>query len=314
MPAPTELPTVADLIRESASKLVAAGVCIGHLADNALDEARALVQHALHLPGELPPAIGNSRVLQREAKAARALIQRRVNERIPAAYLIGRAQFAGLQFITDHRALVPRSPIAELIEAQFERLLAGRRVRHVLDLCTGGGAIAIAMAVHRPDWTVDAADLSSSALTLAAENVELHRVGGRVHLLQSDLFENLAGRRYELIVSNPPYLTDAEFAALPAEYAHEPAMALPSGTDGLDLTLRMLRDAPTYLDPAGLLIVEIGESERALRALLPDVAFEWIEFAVGQMGVFAINTGELRLHAAKIAELVAKRAPAGACN
>jgi ribosomal protein L3 glutamine methyltransferase len=308
MPLPSLPPSVADLIRDGASQLMRAGLCIGHHADNALDEARALVQHALHLPGELPASLGGARVLPREAQRVRALIQRRINERIPAAYLIGRARFAGIDLLTDSRALVPRSPIAELIEAGFEPWLAGRHVHHALDLCTGGGSIAVAMAVHRPNWQIDGADLSPAALSLAAENVQLHRVGQRLSLFCSDLFAALHGNRYQLIVSNPPYLSDTEFRSLPPEYAHEPAMALPSGTDGLDLTLRMLHEAPDYLDHNGLLIVEIGESERHLRALLPEVEFQWIEFSVGPMGVFAVEAAELRTHAKRIGTLWAQRA------
>lgn len=307
MPTVTITPTLAELIRESASRLAAAGLCIGHHADNALDEARALVQHALHLPGELPAMLGEGRVLALEAKAVRALIQRRIDERIPAAFLIGKARFAGLELLCDPRALVPRSPIAELIEAGFQPWLGSRQVRHALDLCTGGGSIAVAMAHHHPHWQVDGADISGEALALAERNMQLHRLDRRMRLLQSDLFDQLGDRRYQLIVSNPPYLTQDEFERLPAEYAHEPALALPSGADGLDLTLRILKDAPAHLDEDGLLIVEIGESERWLRALLPELELDWIEFAVGPMGVFAVTAAALRAHTERIEVLLRQR-------
>ena len=274
-----------------------AGVLIGHHADNALDEARALVLHALRLPEVLPAAYADARLLPSELKAIRHLLDRRIGERIPAAYLIGHASFAGLRLRTDARALVPRSPIAELIPGGFRPWLDGVRVERALDVCTGGGAIAVAMAVHHPGWHVDALDLSTAALDLAAENVDLHGVAARVRLLHSDLLAALGPDDvYQLIVSNPPYLTDAEFAALPAEYAHEPALALPSGADGLDLTLKLLRDAPAHLSTDGVLIVEIGEAEAALRRLLPalDLEVDWLSFSVGPMGVFAVLAGALR--------------------
>lgn len=260
--------------------------------------------HALHLPDALPAVYAQSTLLPSEQRAIRQLLDRRILERIPAAYLIGQASFAGLRFRTDPRALVPRSPFAELITGGFQPWLAGLPVKRVLDVCTGGGSIAIAMAVHHPHWRVDAIDLSAEALSLAAENVALHRVGERVRLLESDLLEGLgADDVYALIVSNPPYLTAAEFAALPAEYGHEPAMALPSGADGLDLSLRLLRDAAAHLEPDGWLLIEIGEAEAALRRLLPTLglAVEWVEFRVGPMGVCAIRAAALRAaHAALV--------------
>lgn len=309
MPVVSTTATVAELIAESASALRRGGVCIGHHADNPIDEARVLVLHALRLPEQWPASMATAQVLPHEARAVRNLLRQRIEQRIPAAYLIGTARFAGLSLRTDARALVPRSPIAELIEAQFQPLLGDRPVHRVLDLCTGGGSIAVAMAVHRPDWQIDAADLSPQALALAADNVALHQVGARVRLRQSDGFNSLQGEVYDLIVSNPPYLTSAEFAALPAEYAHEPALALPSGADGLDLTVRILAQAAQHLAPHGLLIVEVGEAEAALRRLLPQIEFEWIHFSVGGMGVFAVEAGELRLHADTLRAVHAERSP-----
>jgi ribosomal protein L3 glutamine methyltransferase len=301
------LRTLADLVRWGAGRLRAARVLIGHSEDNAVDEARSLVLHALHLPARVPGTFALARLLDAEIAAAQALIERRIAERIPAAYLIGTAEFAGLTLRSDARALVPRSPIAELIENGFRPWLGDRPVRRVLDLCTGGGSIAVAMAMRRPDWRVDALDLSADALALAAENVALHGLGSRLRLLQSDLFGALGDEIYDLIVSNPPYITDAEYASMPGEYAHEPKLGLTSGADGCDACLRILRDAPKHLAAEGLLIVEVGEAERALKRLLPQLPLVWIEFSVGQMGVFALEAKALRGHRAAIEEICETR-------
>jgi len=300
------LVTIIDLIRYGTSRFNAAGLTFGHSHDNALDEATHLVLHALHLPPDLGPAYGQARVLPEEREAVLALFQRRIDERIPAAYLTGEAWFAGLSFKTDARALVPRSPIAELIEAGFEPWLGGREVRRALDLCTGSGCIAIAMGHYFPQWDVDGADISTDALALAAENVarlDAHNV----RLIQSDLFSALDGERYDLIVSNPPYVTHAETDALPREYSYEPELGLRAGDDGLDIVLKLLRDAPEHLTEDGLLICEVGESERHLIALLPEIDFIWIEFKVGQMGIFAVERNELIAHRERIAQLAGTR-------
>ncbi|MCW0395997.1 50S ribosomal protein L3 glutamine methyltransferase [Xanthomonas sacchari] len=304
--AAAELHTIIDLIRYGTSRFNAAGLSFGHSYDNALDEATQLVLHALHLPHDLGPAYGSARVTTPEKAQVLALFERRIAERIPAAYLTGEAWFAGLSFKSDARALVPRSPIAELIEAGFEPWLAGRPVERALDLCTGSGCIAIAMAHYNPNWQVDAVDISDDALSLAAENKE-RLLADNVELVKSDLFAGLGGRRYELIVTNPPYVTHAETDALPPEYAHEPELGLRAGDDGLDLALKILRDAPAHLSEDGLLICEVGESERALAQLLPEVDFAWVEFKVGQMGIFAVERSELIAHHARIASLAADR-------
>lgn len=304
---PTALRTLADCVRWATGRLRAARVLIGHSEDNALDEARSLVLHALHLPARLPATFAQSRLLDDEIEAIRALIEKRIAERIPAAYLIGTAEFAGLTLRSDARALVPRSPIAELIHNGFQPWLGERQVEHALDLCCGGGSIAIGMAMHRPDWQVDGLDLSTHALALAAENRALHRLEKRLRFIHSDLFAALGDKIYQLIVSNPPYITDAEYAAMPGEYAHEPKLGLTSGADGCDATLRILRDAPRHLDTDALLIVEVGEAERALKRLLPQLPMHWIEFSVGQMGVFAIDACDLRAGQAEIIRLCHQR-------
>jgi ribosomal protein L3 glutamine methyltransferase len=303
-----ELQTIIDLIRYGASRFNAAGLTFGHSYDNALDEATQLTLHALHLPHDLPPAYGNARITEAEKEDVLGLFLRRIEERIPAAYLTGEAWFAGLSFKSDARALVPRSPIAELVESGFEPWLGGREVRRALDLCTGSGCIAIAMAHHNPDWHVDGADVSDMALQLARENERRLHVRN-VRFVQSDLFAGLQGEHYDLIVSNPPYVTDDETDALPREYSYEPELGLRAGGDGLDIVLRILRDAPLHLTDDGLLICEVGEAEEALARLLPELPMMWVEFKVGQMGVFVVERHDLVAHHARIRQLADLRAP-----
>jgi len=301
-----ELSTIIDFIRFGASRFNAAGLSFGHSMDNALDESTQLVLHALHLPHDLSPAYGQAKLLADERAAVLALFERRIAERIPACYLTGEAWFAGLSFKSDPRALVPRSPIAELIEEGFEPWLAGREVERVLDLCTGSGCIAIATAHHHPHWQVDGVDISAEALSLAEENkARLH--ADNVRLLRSDLFAGLEGEVYDLIVTNPPYVTHAETDALPPEYAHEPELGLRAGDDGLDLALKIMRDAPAHLSEQGLLVCEVGEAEQALARLLPEVPFAWVEFKVGQMGIFVLERADLVAHHARIKALADAR-------
>ncbi len=302
-----ELASIIDFIRYGASRFSAAGLTFGHSHDNPIDEATHLVLASLHLPPDIPPAYGAGRLTSEERAAVLTLIDRRVNERLPVAYLVGETWFAGLKFKSDRRALVPRSPIAELIESRFAPWLDHRPIKRALDLCTGSGCIGIAMAEYNPDWQVDIVDISEEALSLARENIVFQHLEGRVHAIQSDLFAGVEGRHYDLIVSNPPYVTEDEYTALPGEYRHEPKLGLTSGADGLDLCLRMLDEAAEYLTDEGLLIVEVGESEHALAALLPEVPFIWIEFKVGAMGVFALERRDLIEHADAIRAAAAAR-------
>jgi len=301
-----ELQTIVDLIRYGASRFNAAGLTFGHSYDNAIDEATQLALHALHLPHDLSPVYGQSRVTLAEKEDVLGLFLRRIEERVPAAYLTGEAWFAGLSFKSDARALVPRSPIAELILSGFEPWLGGRDVRRALDLCTGSGCIAIAMAHHNPDWHVDGVDLSDDALALAAENETRLHVDN-VRFLKSDLFAGLQGEHYDLIVTNPPYVTNDETDALPKEYSYEPDMGLRAGDDGLDLVLKILRDAPLHLTEDGLLICEVGDSEQHLIKLLPELPMFWVEFQVGQMGIFVVERHDLVKHNARITQLAAAR-------
>jgi ribosomal protein L3 glutamine methyltransferase len=294
-----ELSTIIDFIRYGASQFGRAGLTFGHSFDNALDESTQLVLHALHLQHDIGPAYGQAKLTVEEKREVLELFHRRIEERVPACYLTGEAWFAGLSFKSDARALVPRSPIAELIESGFEPWLGGRPVRRALDLCTGSGCIAIAMAHFNPDWQVDGVDISEAALSLAEEN-KTRLFADNCSLIRSDMFNGLAGKVYDLIVTNPPYVTNDETDALPREYAHEPDLGLRAGDDGLDFALKILRDAPAHLSEHGLLICEVGESERHLLKLLPEVPFAWVEFKVGQMGIFVIDRNDILAHHEKI--------------
>lgn len=295
------LRTVRDFIRWGASRFAEAGLVFGHGTDNALDEAAALVLHALHLPPDLPEAWLGAALTRGEREAVAALLRRRIEERLPAAYLTGEAWFAGLPFQVDARVLIPRSPIAELIEHGFEPWAAGIEVRRILDLGTGSGCIGIACALAFPEAEVDLADVSAEALEVARANVARHGLEGRVRAVRSDGFAALDGT-YDLIVSNPPYVSAAQMRALPPEHRHEPALALAAGPEGLDFALRILREAPARLRDPGLLVVEVGEAADALQARLPELPLIWPEFARGGDGVFVIGAAQLRAHRAGLQE------------
>lgn len=290
-----ELHTVRDFIRWGASRFNEAGLCFGHGTDNAVDEALELVLYSLHLAPGLPGELMHARLTRDERRAAVALIRRRVRERLPAAYLTRRAWFAGFEFYVDERVLVPRSPIAELIEGGFQPWLRAD-VHRILDIGTGSACIAVACAYAFPEAEVDAVDVSEDALAVARINIERHELDGRVHALRSDLFAALAGRRYELIVSNPPYVSRAEMEALPEEYRREPALGLAAGEDGLDIVVRLLAEAADHLTADGVLIVEVGDSEQALIRRFPEVPFLWLDFAKGGGGVFLLENSVLTRH------------------
>lgn len=286
-----------DFIRWGASRFAEAGLHYGHGTDNALDEAVALVLHALHLPHGCPDRLLDARLTAGEKAEIYRLLVKRVEDRIPAAYLTGETWFAGMKFKSDARALVPRSPIAELVEAHFEPWTDPDAVDSVLDLCTGGGCIAIACAHAFPGAAVDAVDLSAEALALARENVEMHGVGAQVTLYEGDLFAPLPkGRRYDIIVSNPPYVDADDMAGLPGEFRHEPELGLAAGDDGLDIARRILAAAADWLSESGILVVEVGNSAAALEDAYPDVDFTWLDFERGGEGVFLLTAAELRKH------------------
>lgn len=289
------LRTIRDLIRWGASRMNEAGLHFGHGVDNAIDEAAALVLHALHLPPDLHTEYLQTRLTPPEQQAALHLLERRITERKPAAYLTHRAWFMGLPFYVDERVLVPRSPLAELIERHFSPWLPdSRKVERILDLGTGSGCIGIACAYAFPDAQVDLADVSTEALEVARRNVANHGLEDQIEVIQSDLFSALKGRRYDLIISNPPYVSVAELATLPAEYQHEPRLGLAAGEEGLDVVVEILREATDYLKRDGLLIVEVGDAQYALCEALPEVPFTWLEFERGGQGVFLLNAAQVR--------------------
>ncbi len=296
MDAPQELVSIRDFIRWGVSRFTAAGLWYGHGTDNALDEATHLVLQVLHLPLDLPPPYLDSRLTAEERTHLAAVLRSRIEERKPAPYLTGRAWFAGLELQVTEAVLIPRSPIAELIEARFVPWIDPERVGSILDLCSGSGCIGIAAAVHLPEARVDLAEISDAALGVAAENLARHGLEDRVELIRSDLFEGLEGRRYDIILSNPPYVSHAELASLPPEYAWEPRLGLDGGPTGLDLVRRILREAPRHLNPGGLLILEVGNSAEALEEAFPEAPFLWLEFERGGDGVFLLTAEQLRDH------------------
>ncbi len=290
----SELHTIRDLTRWAVTQFNAAGLYFGHGTENAWDEAVALIFHTLHLTHDLFPTVLDARLTPKERDELQRLIQRRITDRIPVPYLTHEAWFAGLPFFVDERVLVPRSPIAELIESEFEPWIETDTVHHILDLCTGSACIAIACAKAFPHADVDASDISEDALVVAKINVVRHEVSDQVHLLHSDLFNNIPAKKYDLIISNPPYVDADDMSTLPKEYLHEPKLGLAGGQTGLDFAIQILQKAPAYLSPHGTLIVEVGNSEHALAEQFPEIPFTWLEFQRGGGGVFMLSAKQLK--------------------
>jgi len=287
------LRTLRDLLRFAVSRFTEAGLAFGHGCDNAYDEAAYLVLHTLHLPLDRLEPFLDARLTEGEIERVLRVLQRRVAERIPAAYLTQEAWLGEFRFYVDPRVIVPRSHIAEVLEQLETWLPEPAEVRSTLDLCTGAGCLGILLAHTFPNAAVDATDISPQALEVAARNVSDYGLNTRVRLLQSDLFDALEAARYDVIVSNPPYVTQAAMQALPPEYRHEPAAALAGGDDGLDLVRRILREAKRHLQRGGVLIVEVGDGRAAVEAAFPDLPLTWLETAAGSDRVFLVERGQL---------------------
>jgi len=290
----TALQTVRDLLRFAVSRFQEAALTFGHGTDNAFDEAAYLILHTLHLPLDRLEPFLDARLLPEEVDEVLGVLSRRVHERLPAAYITREAWLADHRFYVDERVIVPRSHIAELISERFAAWLPDPDgVSRALDLCTGSGCLAVVLAHAFPDAQIDACDLSPPALAVARRNVQDHGLEGRIELLESDLFARLGGRKYDLIVSNPPYVTAASMRALPTEYRKEPELALAGGEDGLDVVRGILAQARAHLSGRGILVVEVGDARERLEAALPDYGFTWLETSAGDGLVFLLERDQL---------------------
>lgn len=291
-----DLHTLLDMTRWATSRFNDAELYFGHGTDNAWDEATSLVLQALHLPHPILSSVGehilSSRLTKSEREKIAELVLKRVQTRMPLPYMTNEAWFCGMPFYVDERVLIPRSPFAELIQNHFSPFVENEP-SNILDMCTGGACIAIALAHAYPEAQVDAVDISSDALEVADINIQEHGLSHRVYPIQSDLFTSLEGQKYDLIISNPPYVDAQDMADLPEEYHHEPELALAAGEDGLDLVATMLRQAPMYLNDGGWLFIEVGNSEVHMNERFPGLEVIWLEFENGGQGIFAVNKNTL---------------------
>jgi len=285
--------TVAQALDWAKQAFTEANLFYGHGTDNAWGDAVALTLHALHLPNDASKDVLQRSLSRTESEQLLNLFNRRIKERIPVPYLTHQAWFCGLPFYVDERVLIPRSPLAELIMQQFSPWIDAARVERILDLCSGSACIAIACAYAFPEATIDALEFSTAAIDVAKINVQQHQFGSRIQLLQSDVFSALDEQRYDIIISNPPYVDANDFAEMPAEFQREPALALASGKDGLEITRKILAQAAGYLTTQGILIVEVGNSAEALIAAFPELPFTWLEFVNGGTGVFLLTKLQL---------------------
>lgn len=288
-----ELHSLRDMLRWGLTQFQQAELFYGHGTDNAWDEIIYLVLATLKLGAHLNPQWLDANLTRDERTAIFQKIKKRIDERFPVAYLVNEAWFAGLPFYVDPRVLIPRSPIAELIERQFNPWIDSKRVTSILDLGTGSGCIAIACAYAFPDAKIDAIDCSEEALAVASINLERYKLKDEINLIQSNGFENVKGQFYDIIISNPPYVDAEDFAQLPPEYRHEPRVALMAGADGLDIVIQLLEQAKKYLRKEGVLIVEVGNSKPALIQRFPHLPFIWLEFEHGDAEVFLLTREQL---------------------
>jgi ribosomal protein L3 glutamine methyltransferase len=292
--APAELETLRDWLRWAVTRFGEAQLAFGHGTTNAYDEAAYLLLHALHLPLDRLEPFLDARLTHGERGELAALFTRRIDERVPAAYLTREAFLGEFRFYVDERVIIPRSYIAELLPDGLMPFVGdAQAVQSALDLCTGSGCLAILLAHAFPEADIDAVDLSADALTVAHRNVSDYGLAGRINLIRSDLFANLPEKSYDLIISNPPYVTATAMDELPAEYRHEPAMALAGGDDGLDAVRTILRDAPRYLAPGGMLVVEIGHNRVAAEEAFPRLGFTWLATSSPEEAVFAVRREEI---------------------
>jgi len=292
--AQNELSTLRDLMRFAVSRFTEAQLFFGHGTDNAWDEAAYLLLHTLHLPIDRLDPFMDARLTSDERTLVLGMVERRINERLPAAYLTHEAWLGDYRFYVDERVIVPRSHIAELLREQLSPWIDDPwAVRRVLDLCTGSACLAILAAEAFPEAQIDAIDLSSDALAVARRNVDDYDLASRVKLIQSNAFAGIQAQRYDVIISNPPYVNAESMAALPEEYRREPQLALASGDDGLDFTRIILREAGKHLNPEGVLIVEIGHNRDELESAFPDTSFTWLDTAAGDQHVFMLRCTEL---------------------
>ena len=286
-----ELHTLRDVLRWTTSQFNRADLFYGHGNADAFNDALQLILHSLYLPvTEFPDLFADARLTQAEKQAIAKLVQRRITDRVPVPYLTHEAWFAGLPFYVDERVLIPRSPFAELIEEQFSPWVTNPdAITTILDMCTGGGCIAIASAFAFPNASVDAVDISQDALDVANINIKKHSLDDQVKTIQSDLWQALEQQKYDLIISNPPYVSAEEMATLPAEYNHEPESALEAPDNGLALVEQIIRHATDHLTDNGLLFVEVGNSDYATMERWPDIDFLWLDFEQGGHGIFMLT-------------------------
>lgn len=297
------LQTILDFLRFSLSAANKAELYYGHGTDNAWDDMRSLILRSLHLPYDLEPALLNAHLTLAEKKHLCLQLDKRINQRVPVPYLIKEAFFCDLPFYVDERVLIPRSPIAELIRNEFEPWIKPDDVRQVLDLCTGSGCIAIACCYAFPEAQVDAVDISSQALAVAAINRDALGVEDQLQLIESDCFNQVPSRQYDIIVSNPPYVGKEEMQTLPDEFRHEPVLALETGNNGLAIVDKILAQAAAYLSDQGILVVEVGNSEEALCQAYPELPFTWLDLSEGGQGVFILTKQQLEAYIAEGADV-----------